>query len=61
MRPSIYFSLIVKSRSNPFLESTSIKQLGLKFLAQGNNRGPLMGLEPRLTRIIVTVLYDFVC
>ena len=26
IRPSLYFSSIVKSRSNPFLESTSIKQ-----------------------------------
>ena len=26
IRPSIYFSAIVKSRSNPFLESTSTKQ-----------------------------------
>ena len=26
IRPSVYFSSIVKSRSNPFLESTSIKQ-----------------------------------
>ena len=28
IRPSIYFSLIVKSRSNPFLEPISTKRLG---------------------------------
>ena len=26
IRPSIYFSLIVRSRSNPYLEPTSTKQ-----------------------------------
>ena len=30
--PSIYFSSIVKSRSNPFLEPTSTKQQGKHFL-----------------------------
>ena len=37
--PSIYCSSIVTSRSNPFLEPTSTKQIRVKFLAQGNNRG----------------------
>ena len=36
IRPSICFSSIVKSRSNPFLEPTSTKQVRVKFLAQGN-------------------------
>ena len=37
MRPSIYFSLIVKSISNPFLEPTSTKAIRVKFIPQGNN------------------------
>ena len=32
IRPSIYFSSIVKSRSNPFLKSTSTKPYGYRFL-----------------------------
>ena len=41
LKHSIYLSSIVKSRSNPFLESTSTKQQGLSYLPNG----PLMGLE----------------
>ena len=46
IRPSIYFSSIVKSRSNPFLEPTSTKQQ-VKFLAQRNNGGLWWGSNPR--------------
>ena len=43
IRPSIYFSSIVKSRSKPFLEPTSTKQY---VSCSRKQRGPLMGLEP---------------
>jgi len=49
IRPSISFSLIVKSLLNPFLEPTSTKQWGVKFLAQGNNMSLWLCLNQWLT------------
>ena len=50
IRHSIYFSLIVKSRSNPFLEQTSTKQ---QVSCSRKQRRPLMGLEPTTSTLRV--------
>jgi len=47
IRPSIYFSLIVKSRSNSFLEKTVTR---VKFLAQLNNGSLRWGSNPWLIK-----------
>ena len=44
IRPSIYFSLIVKSSSNPFLEPPTVSNKD-KVSCSKKQRGPLMGLE----------------
>ena len=51
-RSSIYFSLIVISRSNLFLEPTSTKQYG-KVSCSRKQLGPLMGLEPTISTLPV--------
>jgi len=43
--PSIYFSSIVKSRSNPFMEPSITNNKG-KIACSMKQQWPLMGLEP---------------
>ena len=45
IRPSIYLSLIVKSRSNPFWNQPVLSNMG-KVSCSRKQWGPLMGLEP---------------
>ena len=52
IRPSIYFSSIVKSRLNPFLEPTSTKHKGNVSCCR-KQRGPYMGLEPTTSTLRV--------
>ena len=47
IRPSIHFSSIVESCSNPFLEPTSSEATRVKFLAHGNNVGLWWCSNPR--------------
>ena len=47
IRPSIYFSSIVKSRSNPFLEPSSTKQQGKSFLLKETTGAFAWGSNPR--------------